>query len=248
MRSTYGTVALILVVSQSLTAQSVMRIKGRVLTQDGSAIVSARVQTDAIRGVRGNQFAGQRQFRIATDKTGRFVLLGIERGLWIFEFTHPRYLPHVVSIPISMMKAPGLDPQWVLSVELQDLPATREDAGRAIQDAADALMAGDAGRARQGISRFSELDGSPEELCAAGDLCLLLRRPEEGREFFSRAARARSDWYRPPLGIASAAMMQADFDSAVKAYWQVRDLTKNADLKRTVSMAVGELQLIARTR
>lgn len=53
---------------------------------------------------------------------------------------------------------------------------------------------------------------------------------------------------RPPhLGLASAAVLQGDFDTAIKAYWTVRDKTSDQHVQRAMSAAIQDLQKIMRT-
>lgn len=97
-----------------------LRVRGSVTTEDGTAIERARVRTEAIAGVGGGQFVGQREFQAATDKKGQWGLLGITRGVWIFEVTADHHLPHVVAIPVAMTQAPVMPAMpWRLALTLQ---------------------------------------------------------------------------------------------------------------------------------
>lgn len=227
---------------------STMRLRGRVLAEAGAPIQGAVIRTDATAGIGGSQFVGQRQFTTKTDKKGQWSLLGITRGLWIFEATAEGYLPHVVAIPVAMMQATTLAMlPWRLSVALQ----SDAEVGTIAEPLGKVAKATAAGERDEAVALLQEipLEGlSPEALCALGDASLLLRDYARAREVFTRAAQARPDWYRPYLGVGSAAMLQGDYDAAAKAYWQVRETAKDAELQQTMSAAIADLNLIAGIR
>ena len=239
------TLAVVLLAFTDLSAQKMMRISGRVRAETGAAIESAQVRTDALAGIRGAPFTGGRKFAAKSNREGYWALNGIERGVWIFEVSHPKYLPHVVAIPIGLVQAPDPNPpSWVLSVELQPRPDPDDVIGRLLGEAVDAIAAGRPEVALATVQRLYELDLNPEAACAAGDICLLLRRREAASVLFSRAAAARPDWYRPQLGLASAAIMGMDYDSSTNAYRTTRELSRDADLQRTLSAVVFDLSKI----
>lgn len=227
---------------------STIRLRGRVLAEAGSPIQGAVIRTDAVAGIRGSQFVGQRQFTVKSDKRGQWSLLGITRGLWIFEATAEGYLPHVVAIPVAMMQATTLAMlPWRLSVALQSDAEVGTIAG-ALGNVAKTMAAGQRDEAGAMLRRVPLEGLSPEALCALGDASLLLRDYARAREVFTRAAQARPDWYRPYLGVGSAAMLHGDYDAAAKAYWQVRETAKDSELQQMMSAAIADLNLIAGNR
>lgn len=225
-----------------------VRMRGRVLGEDGAGIQGVAVRTDAVRGIAGGQFVGQREFKVRTDKKGNWSLLGITRGLWIFEFTADDYMPHVVAVPVMMMEASPLPTiPWYLSVTLQrkaDVGAIAEALGKIL----DQLSAGSRDEAVAAFHQVPLASVSPEGLCAVGDVALLLRDLSAARGLFLQAAQARPDWPRAQLGIGSAAMLQGDYGAAATAYARVRDTTKNQELQRAMSAALRDLTMIAGVR
>jgi hypothetical protein len=223
-----------------------LRLRGQVLVEGGGPLAGARIQTDALRGPSGTQFAGQRRLMARTGSSGEWSLLGVTRGLWVLEISAVGHLPHVVVVPIAMMRRPEPVP-WDTSVALLPEPlvtAGGDRAGQRVIDAADRMAAGDPREAREALLSLGETSLGAPALCAAGDVALLLREPALGRRFFELAASASPAWYRPHLGIASASMMLYDFDRAIKAYDGARSKAANARLERMISSAIRELQEI----
>ncbi len=241
-----------IVIATTLAAASqgptALRLRGRVLTGEGTGIPGATIETDAVAGFVGDQFVGQRRFKTTTNKKGEWSLLGITGGVWLFEVRARGYLPHVVALPIQMTQTDRLPTiPWYLSVA----PQPEASAGGA---AADLLRVADlpaqGGRAEAGAAfrRLQLEDVTPEVLCAAGDVGLLLREYAAAFDLFNRAVIARPGWYRPHLGVASAAMLQLDYETAGKGYWQARQLVKNDALEQPLSAAIMELGRITRYR
>lgn len=226
-----------------------LRVKGLVRIEGGGPLSGARIKTDALRGPGGNQFAGQRVFNIRTNRNGEWSVLGLTRGLWVFEISAPDHWPHVVVVPIYMMLQPEPLP-WETNFMLMPRDMVKpggpdpQMAVRHLQEAADAAVSGDRGRARQALTQLVELSLDAAGLCAAGDIALFMREPLIARRFFDAAAAADSRSFRPQLGIASASMMLLDFDRAIKGYDVARSGTDNQSLQRMLSSAVRELQQI----
>jgi hypothetical protein len=228
-----------------------LRVRGQIVAEGGGPIANARLRTDAIRGRGGAQFVGQREFMVRTDRSGDWSLLGLVPGLWILEMTASDHLPHVVVLPIYMMRAPEPAP-WDSSFSL--LPIARvsgagnEDVGRrVIQAVADA----GAGRRVAVLDGLSAILASTKEstidaaaLCAAGDIALLVRDPKLARTLFDLAAVQSPKWYRPHLGIASSSMMLFDFDRAMKAFGEARTTGANSRVERMLSGVIREIQQI----
>ena len=242
--------AAIVAAMASLGAQlETMRIRGQVLVEGAGPLAAARVTTDAIRGPNASQFVGQRTFTVRAGRDGEWSMLGVTRGLWILEVSAVDHAPHVIVVPIAMMLKPALAP-WDTSLALLPMrivaPGASARAGplRSIVEAIEKGAAGDRAGAREALLRLEDTALSPEALCAAGDAALLVRQPVLARKFFELAATARPDWYRPHLGIASASLMNFDFDRAMKAFGPARSMTANNRLERMISGAIRDLQQI----
>lgn len=231
-------VAVAAVLAQGPTA---LRLRGTVSTEGGPPIERARVRAEALAGVGGGQFAGQREFDTATDKNGQWSLLGISRGAWIFDVLAAQHVPHVVALPVAMSQAtvmPALTWRPALALQREEELGALGAALATVVKQADTDRAG----ARAALRRLSIDPSSAPALCAAGDVSLLLREFSLARELFTNASQLKPDWYRPFLGLASAAIGMRDYEAAATAYWRVRDTSDNADLKRTMSAAVEDLQ------
>ena len=226
-----------------------LRVRGEVRTEGAAPLAGARLKTDAIRGPNGNQFAGQRVFNARTNKNGEWTLLGLTRGVWVFEISAPDHWPHVVVVPIYMMLKPEPVP-WETNLSLMPRDMVKPDGPNAgalqhLTAAADAAVNGDRRGAREALLKLVELSLDAPGLCAAGDIALFMREPLTARRFFEAAAGANPKSYRPQLGIASASMMLLDFDRAIKGYDVARNGTSDQRLQRMLSGAVRDLQQIA---
>lgn len=228
-----------------------LRIHGEVRIEGGGPIAEVRIRTDAIRGPMAGQFTASKHFVAHTATDGKFSLIGLTRGLWIFEVSHPDYLPHVVVAPVWMMVQPEAQP-WETSVALlpkiavvpAELPADAPE--HAIIEAGRlALAAGPKADVTALLRRLEGASLHAGSLVAAGDVALLVRDPNRARRFFELAAKAAPEWYRPQLGIASAAMLAFDTNTAMKAYSAARSAAKSEALKGMLSLSIRDLQQIA---
>jgi hypothetical protein len=233
--------------------QDTLRVVGQILAEGGGPLSGARIKTDAIRGPMGAPFGARREFRDRTDASGDWALLGLTRGLWVFEVSALDYLPHVIVVPISMMLKPEPVP-WETSLALLPISAIAPDAAprsapeRLIVLAAERAEAGESRAARDALKRLEGTSLDAGALCAAGDIALLIREPAMSRRFFELAASAAATWYRPQLGIASAAMLTFDVDRAIKAFAAARSNTENKRLQIMLSAVVRDLQQIRSLR
>jgi hypothetical protein len=225
-----------------------LRIRGDIQVEGGGPLAGARLRTDAIRGESMSQFAAQREFTTRTGRNGDWSLLGLTRGLWILEVSAIDHAPHVVVVPIYLMLRPEPVP-WETSLALLPLSTVSpgSDAAsptRLMFEAAQLASGGDKAGARQVLVKLSESRLDAAALCAAGDIALLVREPAMARRFFELAATANDKWYRPQLGIASASLMNFDFDRAMKAFAAARTATTNKKLERMLSGVIKDLQQI----
>ena len=231
------------------TGFETIRIRGQITIEGGGPLFDARLKTDAIRGATMSQFAAQRLFTARTGKDGEWSILGVTRGLWIVEITARDYLPHVLVVPIYLMLRPEPIP-WDTSLALQPItavhpePAAAAGPARAILEAAEHATAGKWLPAKESLLKLGEATLNAASLCAAGDIALVIREPGLARRFFEQAAAADAKWYRPQLGIASAAMLAFDFDGAIKSYAAARSASGNKRLERMLSLAIKDIQQI----
>jgi hypothetical protein len=226
-----------------------LRVNGQILAEGGGPVRGARIRTDALRGAMARPFGGQREFRANADENGEWSLLGVTRGLWVLEISARDHLPAAVVVPISMMLKPMPIP-WDTSLALLPvvaiLPpdAPKNAPERYILDAAEKVASGDLRAARQALQKLAGASLTAGGLASAGDVALLVRDPAMARRFFELATTAAPDWYRPQLGIASAAMLTFDVDRAMKAYAAARAATGNKRLEVMLSSAIKDLQQI----
>lgn len=228
-----------------------IRVNGQISVEGGGPLAAARIATDALRGPMAAQFIAQKVFTTVSDADGNWSLLGLSRGLWIFEISAPRHLPHVVIVPIAMMLRPesGAGP-WETSLALLPYeaigPPEIQTAApeRYLFEAARHAMAKDTQAARRALRQLVGANLHAGSLVGAGDVALLLRDAGMAQRFFELAATAAPDWYRPHLGVASASLVNFDVDRAIKAYGEARSRSKNTRLQYMLSSAIRDLQQI----
>ena len=232
------------------TGFETIRIRGQITIEGGGPLSDARIKTDAIRGATMSQFAAQRLFTTRTGRDGEWSILGITRGLWVLEITARDHLPHVLVVPIYLMLQPEPVP-WDTSLSLQPVTAVASRAGRRRRTgppAARRRRPGDVRQvaARQGVAAEARRVQHSTHARSAPPATSpsLIREPSLARRFFELAATADEQWYRPQLGIASAAMMAFDFDRAIKGYAAARSAASNKRLERMLSLAVKDIQQI----
>jgi hypothetical protein len=233
---------------QGMSAET-LRVRGEIRTEGGGPLAGARLKTDALRGPNGNPFSGQRVFNVRTNGKGEWSLLGLTRGLWVFEISASDHWPHVVVVPIYMMAKPEPVPwETTLSLMPHDMVkpggSNPDSAIGHLRDAADAALGGNRRVAQEALMKLVELSLDAPGLCAAGDIAMLIREPVIARRFFDAAAVADPKGYRPQLGIASASMLLMDFDRAIKGYDVARTGTNEQRLQKMLSNAVREIQQI----
>src|SRR5437016_3408147 len=115
------------VLGTKAAAQPVFRILGQVTNEKGEAIAGADVSVEALYGYAAGTFAGQRTFSATTDAKGRWNILGLKSGVWIFEVIAPGYVPEVVGLPITLLttvssRESGNSLPWTLPLKMEHIP------------------------------------------------------------------------------------------------------------------------------
>ena len=248
-----GFVAAGLIASAAIVGaqQPTFRIQGRVVTTSGAAVVGARVQTDATAGVQGAGFVEAKDFTATSNSKGEWSVLGVTRGVWIFEFSAAGFVPNAVAIPIHVTQTQaGWQINWRLSlplVALDELRASGGD-GAALADllaphVADAkMLSRDDARKIASQAQAMRIDGAG--LCAVGGLALLGRGVDAARTVYDRAEKMRPADACGPIGVASTSLMLSDIDAAVAGYSRARAATNDQWLKRVASAAIEDLQRV----
>jgi hypothetical protein len=251
--SCVGFVAVILIGSAPIAAaqQPTFRIQGRILTTTGAPVVGARVQTDATVGVQGAGFVEAKNFTATTNNKGEWSVLGVTRGVWVFEFSAADVVPNAVVVPIHVTQTQvGWQINWRLSlpvVALDELRASEGDgpalAGLLAPYVADAkMLSRDDALKIANRAQTMKLDGVG--LCAAGGIALLGRGVSAARTFYDLAEKIRPADACGPLGVASTSLMLSDIDAAIGGYSRARAATNDQWLKRVASAAIEDLQRI----
>jgi hypothetical protein len=225
--------------------QPVSRLKGRVLNERGERI-QGEVRAEAFFGVAAGTFAGQRTFTARANAKGEWSILGIAPGIWLFTAWADGYLPETVVLPNRLLTASS--PNAAGQVFLWDLILKPTTAG---QDAHHAALIEAAAAARDGRGADAEAllvkvpdDADADYLAAAGRIALVAHRPDLGRALFIRALEQDPSSYRAALGVASAFLLQRDFDSASRAFDAARSRTHDKDEQKFLTYAIGDLATI----
>src|SRR5579864_1052427 len=153
------TIALLLalfVVSARVNAQPVFRILGQLTDEKGQPIANADVGVEALYGYAAGTFAGQRTFSAKTDAKGKWNVLGVKSGVWIFEATAPGYVPEVVGLPITLLTTvssaqSGNALPWTLVLKAERM--LEGDRGQLLGAALEAAEAGKKDDVRSALTR-----------------------------------------------------------------------------------------------
>jgi hypothetical protein len=229
-----------------------LRLRGTVLARGGAPISGGHVRTDAVAGPSGAQFVGERHFAATSGAKGEWAILGITRGVWIFEASAAGHAPSVVGVTVNLMHPDPKRPvTWELPLYLLSLDEIRAAGGSGKSLADDLAPAVAEGRfpSREealrllGRERETPLEGIA--LCAVGHLALLVRDLTTALASFERAGAGDPCG---PLGIASVSLLSADFDTAVTAYDHARKATRDQKLQRVISAVIADLQKLVPLR
>lgn len=233
-----------LAAARSAQAQTAFRISGTTHGVD-SAPLSAAVELEAVYGYRGLEFVGQKTFTSRATRNGRWSVLGLTPGVWRFAAHAPGHAPQVFLLPVQFtqrnpLSAVGGQLPFDAAFELAAAPD-----GSLLARAADAVVRGRSGDV---VPAFAELGESndPRDLLATGEMALFLRAAELSRPFFHRAIGMDPAAGRAHLGLASAALMLADWDGAARNFVLARNLGEPVRLRRAIGAAITELQRISR--
>ena len=233
-------------VPASAVGQATYRLRGVVRDHTEAPVQGVKVRAEALTGFRGEQFVGQKEFSTTTNNKGEWTLLGLTSGLWSFEATGKDVVPHVLVLPINFTnRRPGGSANSSFPWELPLW--VRRTAHEGLTKAAEAATARKTNDAMQLIGAVMSAEKDADVLCAAGELALLIRQHSLGMAIFEQVH--QTDASRPcaVVGMASAALMQNDFDRASKMAWTAIELVPQPQ-KAAFGAAVKDLQQIASTK
>jgi hypothetical protein len=227
-------------------AQPVHRLLGLVTDEKGKPIEGADVNIEALYGYAAGTFAGQRTFSAKTDARGKWNVLGLKSGVWIFEVIAPGYVPEIVGLPIRLLTAvssreSGESLNWTLVLKPEPMPdgAHRE----ALAAALDAARAGRKEEAKSALLRVPATAG-PVYLAAAARIAVVAREFETAHTLYTSALQEDPSAYRTALGLATGFLVKRDFDSASRAFDAARARTHDKDEVRFITIALTDLATI----
>jgi len=238
---------IVIALAAPASAETMNRLKGRVVSDRGEPIADAEVRVEAFYGYAAGTFAGQRTFTTTTDRKGEWNVLGLKSGVWLFEVIAPGYMPESVGLPFRLLTAvssvqAGVALNWQLVLKPVPLPA--HDRGRQmLLDALEAARASNAAQVRTLLERVSS-DADADYLAGAGRIALMARDTDLARTLFVRALEIDPSSYRAALGIASTFLLARDFDSASRVFDAARNRTHDKDEIRFLTIALGDLATI----
>jgi hypothetical protein len=227
-------------------AQTLRRLKGRLVAESGAPIANAKVRTEALFGYAAGDFAGQRTFSTTTDAKGEWSIVGFKSGVWMFDVSAPGYVPESVALPIQMLTTEsagmsGIAYNWQLL--LKALPLPDDASGQRLGDAAAAAFSGDADKVRASFTQIPDT-ADTNYLGGAGRIALVARDASLARALFTKALEKDSTSYRAALGVASTFVMLRDFDNASRAFDAARNRTHDKDEQKFITVAIGDLATI----
>jgi hypothetical protein len=224
---------------RGVDAQSALRIRGT--TTAGGTGVAATVEAEAVHGFRGGQFAGQRTFSVRSSRDGKWTILGITAGAWVFGAHTPSHFPQVAGVPVQFAQrnpasAVGGQAPWEMAFEL-----VPREAHPALASVANDVLNG----TRVPLAeRFASLfeTASPDALVVAGEMALYARDTAVARALFQQALGHAPGLARAHLGLATAALVEGFWENAAQSYWTARDKGLPPMMAKTVGAAIAEFQ------
>lgn len=237
----------LLMASVAIAQQPAQRLKGVIKDETGAPLNEARIHFEAILGFRGNdQFAGQRTFTAKSDKNGEWSVLGLTPGVWLFVGEAYDKLPHAFALPVKMMKheitASGALLPWTLEFALVAPTDSLAPFAAAVKPA----FAGKKQDVLQILSPALE-SRDPRLLVAAGEILLIIKESINAEMIFNRAVVVDAQNWRVHMGLASARLMNSDWNAATKSLWTARDFAP-AGYKQAISAGITDLQKILNVR
>jgi hypothetical protein len=249
MRSILIAISILVVTATASSAQLTHRLKGSLQTEAGAPIANATVRAEAITGFRGEPFAGGAagDLSVPTDAKGEWNLLGIQSGLWLFSSNAPDTIPAVIVLPVKFsqrqaVSAVGNSLTWPLP--MWAMPAKGQDS---LKVALDCLQQKKLEEAAQALTVALAPDTPVPTMIAAGELALLARQHNLARTLFDIVAKKDPKNARAQAGLASAALMARDWETAGKLLWIARDLVPK-EQRPAYASAITDLQQIARVQ
>lgn len=230
------------IVSSAAPSQPLGRLRGKVLS-DRNEPMATEVRIEALSGPRGEEYVGQRSYRILSNAKGEWALLGFKAGTWMFASAPEGLVPDAVVLPINVFVPAGAGlegtaPSWQPVLKPSSAPSG--ELGKWLSDAAAAGRAGNKAQVTQTLS-LVPADADAKALAAAGRVCLLARDAGLARALFTRALERDPSSFRAQLGLGSTAMMVSDFSAAGKAFKAARDLTTDKDERTYLTAAIADL-------
>ena len=245
-RAVFASVAAAICLHASASAQPLSRLKGRVVDDLGQPIRNATVRIEAISGFLGDPYAGQRTYSLHTDGKGEWALIGFKAGIWIFDASAAGRMPAAIALPITLLVGAGSGltdvlPTWHPVLRLAGAPSG--EIGDLLREAAEAARERRPSAAARGLMRLQS-SSDAVALIAAGNICLFMRDTESALPFIRTALERRSESFEATFGIASAALMQRDYNLAARSFDEARARTKDKDERSYITVAIGELNKV----
>jgi len=227
-------------------AQPVFRIVGQLTDDKGQAIAGADVGVEALFGYAAGTFAGQRTFAAKTDAKGRWSVLGVKSGIWIFQVLAPGFVPEVVCLPITLLTTvssgqAGNSLPWTLVLKAERMPEGEH--GQTLGAALDAAKGGRKDDVRAALTRLPA-DADGDYLSSAARIAIVARDFELASSLFGRALQQDPTAYRTALGLATGFLANRDFDSASRTFDAARARTRDKDEQRFLTIALTDLATI----
>ena len=235
----------VLLAVAALSAEPLLRLRGRVTAPGGDAVSGADVRVEARFGFGGAEFTGQRTYSTTTNAKGEWSIIGFTAGAWIFDASAPGYLPHVVALPFNLITpaGQGMDtmPLWQPVLRVTPMPAG--DMGRTLKDAEAAARLGQMDRVVPILKELG-IEGDPDILSALGHICLIAHDLGTARSFFHQAIDRDPTSFVGMLGMASTALLSQDWDLAGRTFATARTLTTNKAEQAYITAAIRDLSKV----
>lgn len=238
-------IALALTLMPAAHAQTLRRLRGKVLTDAGAPLANATIRTEGLYGYAAGPFSGQRTFTTTSDAKGEWTIMGIKSGIWMFDVNAPGYLPESIALPIQVLTTEtsgmsGVAYTWTLVLKAAPMP--EQNAAR-LAEAAAAAFSGDKDKVQQAFAQTPS-DADAAYFGGAGRIALVARDPSLARALFTQSLEKDTSSYRAALGIASTFVMLRDFDNASRALDAARSRTHDKDEQKFLTVAIGDLATI----